>query len=280
MQHRDLTFTTRDNLQLYAQVWQPLGEERAVLVIIHGGFEHSGRYLHVASYFTQRGFIVYACDLRGHGRSQGHRGYINDFDNVLVDIDTFLSLVRKDFPHKPLFILGHSAGGLVTVAYMLSRPDTAVAGVILSAPALRMHNVDNPLTNMTVHFLGLIVPRLKIPLLDARFLSHDKKVVAAYKNDPLIPHEGVCACVLSELLYAMNDARKKLSQIRFPVLVLHGTEDRFADIRGSKLLYEKAGSSDKTIRVYGGLYHEILNEPEKKSILGEIFEWIDKRLHA
>lgn len=278
MNYRQVSIPAYDDINLYAQIWNPGSEVRAVLVVVHGGFEHSGRYAHVAAFFTGRQFAVYACDLRGHGRSEGVRAHIEKFDDFLHDMDVFLAYVRNDFPDKDVFILAHSAGALITLAYLLARGRAGVKGVVFSAPALKVYNIDSAVTRVAVHLVALISPDVKFPLLDARFLSHDAGVVEAYRRDVLVHKEGVTARVVSELLQAMRRVRRKFRQVDFPLLILHGTRDRFADIRASRHLYRAARSADKSIRYYGGLFHELLQEPEKEQILGEIYEWINKRI--
>lgn len=277
MHERYVTFSSHDNLQLFARIWQAQDETQAVVALIHGGFEHSGRYAHVAEGLSNAGLGVYACDLRGHGRSQGRRGYIREFEDVLLDMDRFLSLVEREEPQKPLFILAHSAGGLVALSYILSRRQSSVRGIVLSAPALMICNVESPLTTTAVHVLAWVLPRVRIPLIDARFLSHDQKVVAAYRRDPLIPKHGLAVSVLSELLHTMRTVSRKFSEITIPFYIIHGTDDRLADIRGSQALYAAARSEDKTLKLHEGLYHELLNEPQRNAILKDIIAWITAR---
>lgn len=278
MHQRYITFTSFDSLRLFARIWSPAGQARAVVVLIHGGFEHSGRYEHVAAYLVERRLAVYAFDLRGHGKSEGRRGYVGNFEDILRDIDGFLSMAREENPGLPFFLLAHSAGGLAAVAYVISRRDHGVCGMILSAPALCIHAVPTSLAAGAIHLLGWVFPKTRLPIIDARFLSHDEQVVADYRADDLISTHGLEAGVLSELLHAMRTVCAQFHDIDIPFLVLHGTDDRLADVRGSRSLYEKARSADKAIRLYPGLYHEILNEPQKKGILKEISEWIERHI--
>jgi alpha-beta hydrolase superfamily lysophospholipase len=278
MNHHESFFRSFDNLELYAQTWYPDSSPRAAIGIIHGAFEHSGRYAWFASFLAQQGYAVFAFDLRGHGRSPGERGFVADIDDALRDVQSFMEFIAAHNPSLPLFFLAHSAGGLLACEVMMARPSDRVRGVILSGPALRLYSVNSPLSEACVFFLGTFFPRARILMLDARYLSHDRAVVAAYRDDPLVFKGGASAKVLSELLRAVKRVSLQYEQARFPMLILHGSDDRFADIRGSKEFYERSCSRDKTLRIYQDCYHEVLNETSKGIVVRDVLNWIEDHL--
>lgn len=278
MNHHEGFFKSFDSLDLYAQTWYPDGAPRAAVGIVHGAFEHSGRYSWLASFLAEQGFAVFAFDLRGHGRSSGERGVVSNIDDVLRDVRSFLDFISEHNPSLPQFLLAHSAGGLFACEVMIAHPSDRVRGVILSGPALRLYSVSSVMTEATVFFLGSFFPGVRVMTLDAQYLSHDQSVVQAYRADPLIFKGGASAKVLSELLRAVKRVNASFEQARFSMLIMHGSDDRFADIRGSKALYERACSKDKTLRIYQDCYHEVLNETCKGLVVRDLLNWIEEHL--
>jgi alpha-beta hydrolase superfamily lysophospholipase len=277
MKGHESFFKSFDGLELYVQVWYPDGSPRSAVGIVHGGFEHSGRYSWLASYLAEQGYAVFAFDLRGHGRSPGERGFIANIDDALRDVQYFIDFILAHSPELPLFLLAHSAGGLLTCEVMMARPSDRVRGVILSGPALKLYSVNSSPSEACVFFLGSVLPRLRILMLDAKYLSHDPDVVEAYRRDPLVFKAGASARVLAELLRASKRVQGQFEQARFPMLILHGSDDRFADVRGSKELYERSCSRDKTLRIYQDCYHEVLNETCKGIVVRDMLNWIEER---
>lgn len=265
-EHGEGTFQNGE-ATIYEQWWQPEGEARAVVAICHGYAEHGGRYSQVAADLNARGFAVEALDLRGHGRSSGERVTVKAYDEWIGDLATFVERARGRNPGKKLFLLGHSMGGGVSVSYLLARKP-ALDGVILSGA-------------------GLLGPRPAPPPegssqaapqpLPAATISRDPAVVAAYENDPLVyrgPRPAGMAAV-SKAAYEM--VQRDMHTIAYPLLLLHGTEDLLVAAKGSEILYERAASPDKTLKLYPGLYHEVLNEPERDQVVGDVVEWLEAR---
>lgn len=253
---------------LFEQWWCPEGEARGVLAICHGYAEHSGRYADVADYLTARGFVVEALDLRGHGRSSGERVFVNDFDEYLDDLETFLARVRERNAGKPVFLLGHSMGGGVVSNYMVARPSAAqLAGVLLSGAGM-LGPRPTPAPNEP--------PRAPAPL-PASAISRDPNVVAAYENDPLVYRGAPSPNRVEASRTAYQRVQSGMDAIELPLLIMHGTDDLLVPYRGSEILFERAASKDKTLKLYPGLYHEILNEPEKDQVLAEVAAWLEAR---
>jgi alpha-beta hydrolase superfamily lysophospholipase len=277
VQHSDGMFEATDGLRLFEQWWRPEGEPKAVVAIVHGYGEHSGRYIHVAEHLVRHGYAVDAFDLRGHGRSEGARCFIRSFDEHLVDVDSFLRRVRERVPGKPVFLLGHSMGGAIVTMFAITRqPD--VRGVILSGAGLKISASVSPLMVGIVRFLGGIFPKLPTLKLDSSLISRDPEVVKRYDNDPLVHRGGVPARTGAELFQAIKHIQAQMETVTLPLLIMHGTVDALADPEGSKELYARARSSDKTLKLYEGLYHEVLNEPEKAQVLADVVQWLDAHL--
>jgi acylglycerol lipase len=278
IQHEEGNFQTNDGLKLFEQSWQPAKKTKAVIVIIHGYAEHSGRYAHVADYFVNHGYAVETFDLRAHGKSSGKSGktYIDSFDEFLSDVDLFLKRVQERHPNKIIFLLGHSVGGAIVTLYTITRnPD--LKGIILSGPTLKISDDISPLLVKLSSVIGKVLPKLPTIKVDGTAISRDPEIVKKYDNDPLNYRGGIPARTGAEVTRATKLIQEQMEAIKLPLLILHGTADRISDPEGSKQLYERAQSKDKTLKLYDGFYHEIFNEIEKESVLADIVEWLERR---
>jgi alpha-beta hydrolase superfamily lysophospholipase len=278
--HDESTFEGTGGLQLFSQSWRAAGEEpRAVLIVVHGLRDHGSRYGELAEHLVSQGFAVYAFDLRGHGRSEGVRVHIDSFDEYLSDLGIFLERVRQREPGKPVFLLGHSMGGAIVTLFTLEKkPD--IRGVVLSAPALKPGADVSKALIATTKVVGGILPNLKVLELDPKQFSRDPAVVKENETDPLIFQEGGPARTASRLLSALNTISERMEELSVPVLAMHGTADTITDPEGSKALIQRARSTDKTLKLYDGLYHDLLHEPEKAQVTTEVDKWLTERANA
>jgi alpha-beta hydrolase superfamily lysophospholipase len=254
---------------------------RAVVVIVHGYAEHTGRYAEVVSALGEAGYECHLLDLRGHGRSGGVHGYVGRFSEYLDDIDLFLQRVeevRTQVPGRtvPRILLGHSLGGLISLSYVLRRPE-AFAALAVSSPFL------HPAMKVAALRVGLaaVVSRLAPTYLmksklESRWLSHDPAVVAAYDQDPLV-FKTLSPHWFFQTRQAQEEVLKRAAEIRLPALFLLGDADRIADPARSRQVYERLGSAEKQIVVYPGFFHEILNEVERMRVVHDLLTWLGRR---
>jgi alpha-beta hydrolase superfamily lysophospholipase len=273
------TLMTDDGLHLFTQHWLPEGAPRGIVVLVHGYAEHSGRYPHVARTLVDRGAAVYAYDQRGHGRSEGRRAFIESFDAYLDDLDRFLDHVRTRTRDAPLFLFGHSMGGLVVLLHALRR-DAGARGLLLSAPAIEINPNLAPVLRRVSQFLGRTFPHLPTVRSPQGAISRDPAVVEEAEDDPLNYHGRVKARTGAEMLRAGDAAKERLGDLALPFFVFHGTADTLADPSWSRRLYDRAAAEDKTLELYEGLYHETFNEPEQDEVLADIGAWLGERLPA
>ena len=249
-------------------------DSQSLMLIVHGFGEHSGRYEEMATWFARQGFAVFALDLRGHGRTPGHRGHVSDFECFLDDVEEYLAALREDYPALPAVLVGHSMGGLITAA-LVSRRDIAVDAVVLSGPALTLAPGVSRFRLALARALCRVLPRLSLEAgLDLEGLSRDPEVVRRYREDPLV-HGRVSAALGAGMMEMQTRMRGSASNVDRPVLLLHGEADPLCLVQGSQDFFDALpkGTGQSELRTYPGLRHEIFNEPEKKQIWGEILEW-------
>lgn len=277
MKYNEGYFNGRNNLKLYYQSWLPSYEPRAVLLIIHGLAEHSGRYSSLASHFSDKGFAVYSFDQRGHGKSEGLPGYVNRFSEYLDDLEIFFNLISNKHKDIKTFLLGHSVGGLIATVYAYYHQDS-FSGLILSGATVKPGSSLSPAKIIMARILSLVLPKLGVDVIDASAVSQDQEVVNTYINDPLVYHGKISARLGAELIGAMQKLNKQMPQIKLPALIMHGTADRLSDPEGSRLLYQRLGSKDKTLKEYGDFFHEIFNEPGRLQVFKDMENWLKARL--
>jgi len=277
MKHLEGQFKGLRNLNLYYQCWLPSNEFKAILLIVHGLAEHSGRYTNLVNYFVPRGYAVYGFDQRGHGKSDGLRGYVDKFSNFVNDLNTFLSIVHSRQHDARIFMVGHSIGGTIAAAYAIFHQDD-FDGLILSGATLKVGAGVSAGLIIAARVLSLLLPKAGLYVIDATAVSRDKGVVSAYVSDPLVYRGKIRARLGIELIKAMETLQRQMPKIYLPILVLHGTADQLSDPEGSKILYARVSSRDKTLKLYEGFYHEIFNEPECEQVFADVEAWLATRV--
>jgi alpha-beta hydrolase superfamily lysophospholipase len=275
--HREGTFVGSGNLALYYQAWLPLGQRpRAVLVNLHGLGDHSGLYPRVAEYFPQHGIATYAYDMRGNGRSPGQRAYLNGWHEFRGDLEAFLTLVRESEPDLPLFVLGHSLGGLVVLDYVLKHPEK-LAGVIAAAPPLGKVGVP-PLLMMLGRVMSRVWPRFSLEVgMDLSGLARDPAVIEAVLADPFFHRRGT-ARLSTEVTAALERVHSGAARLSTPLLLLHGSADRMVPPDGTREFFAKVRWPDRELREYPGGYHGLFADLGYEHVLEDVRRWIDDRL--
>lgn len=270
------SFAGSGGIILRERWWLTEGETRAAVVLVHGLKDHSARYDYVGEWLAGRGYAVYALDLRGHGESEGERFFVETFDEYVEDLAMFLDRVREKEKGRPLFLIGHSMGGAVASLFVLNRRSD-LKGLVLTAPALEPSENVSPILIRLSGLISRFFPKAPVTKVDIKSLSHLPEVIEAARKDPLSDERPAPARTGYEILRAMSRIRERVAEISIPFLVMHGTEDRLTNPRGSENFFKRAGSGDRTIKLYEGLYHEILNEPERDQVLEDIVHWLDTR---
>jgi alpha-beta hydrolase superfamily lysophospholipase len=271
------SFKGLNDLNIFTRAWRPEGNARGAVVIVPGFNAHSGYYAWVGEQLVSDGLAVYALDLRGRGRSDGERFYVESFDDWVDDVARFVKIAKSENPSVPTFLLGHSAGGVVGCLYAIKHQDE-LAGFVCESFAFQI-----PAPNFALAVfkgLGHIFPHAHILHLKNEIFSRDPKAVEAMNNDPLIAHETQPSQTMAEMVRADERIRKAFPNITLPLLILHGTDDKATKYQGSQLFYNAASSTDKTIKLYEGHFHDLLNDVDKEVVMSDIKAWMNERIPA
>ena len=263
-------------LKIHARTWLPAGAPIGVVVIAHGFAEHGGRYAAVAERLVADGIAVRAADHRGHGLSEGKRTSIVRFGDYVDDLTTVIAQAHARWPWLRIVLLGHSMGGLVALDLAV-RPGGPVDGLVLSAPAACPREVSR-FTLAAGRALSRVAPNTGVLRLPLNRISRDPAVVDAYNKDPLVFRTPIRARLGAEMLDAMDRVEAGLPSLRTPLLVMQGTADGLVDPGCGPHVYDRAGSEDKTLKMYDGLWHEIFNEPERDHVLDDLTGWLRSHL--
>ncbi len=264
-------------IKIATRSWAPASEARAILILIHGFNAHSGYMEWPAEQLAARGFACYALDLRGRGESEGERFYVEKFQDYLDDVDTLVRTARDENPGLPVYVLGHSAGGVIGATYVFDHHDE-IAGLICESFAF---DVGLPhLVQLALEGVGALAPHVHVFSLKNEDFSRDPAAVERMNNDPLIAKEAQPAETAAELLKAAARLKENIPEFTSPVLIIHGTADKAARSAGSQYFYDHAASTDKTLKLYEGHFHDLLNDLGKEEVMADIQAWLDERVSA
>jgi len=274
MGHQTGTFMGASDTELFYQRWNPSSRSRGVLVLVHGFGEHSGRYSYLVQWMLERDYTIYAFDLRGHGNSPGRRGHINGWHEFREDLRRFLRLVEAMESPSPLYLVGHSLGGLIVLECAL-RGLLGLRGIIACAPAIGRPPVKPGLMQLA-WVMSMIWPTFSVKVdIDPSKLSRDPEVVRAYKEDPLV-HNRASARFGAQMELARSWTMAHAREFPFPLLMLHGGADKLASAEASRVFYGRVISRDKELRIYRGGYHELHNDIHREQVLEDMCEWLEE----
>ena len=263
--------------ELFRCSWLPDDEPAAALAVVHGYGEHGGRYRYLVDAMVPLGYAVHVFDLRGHGRSPGVRGHVERFADYVDDAGLFVDAVAAEQPGLPLYLLGHSLGGLIATAYAEERPE-GLAGLILSSPFLRLKLPIGGVKQAAAKVLSRVAPTRDIGnSIPADELWPEPEGAAAYTSAPL-NHHVATARWAAEALAAQGAALSAAGRLELPLLVMYAGADTIADPAASRELFAAASSDDKTLRCYEGYYHELFNEVGRADVFADLAAWLEARV--
>lgn len=287
--NRQGTFTGANSLKLFYQSWYPAAPEatskttavQGVLVLVHGLGEHSGRYCAVIQALTAAGYAVFAFDNQGHGKSEGQRGHIDSWQNYRDNTGAFLQLVRQQEPTAPLFLMGHSLGGLIVLDWVLQKAHAAdfqalnILGLVVSAPPISpSEGTASQVRIMLARLLSGLFPRLSLKMgLAECGLSRDQSIADQLAQDPLI-HPYVTLRWGTETLNTIDWVKSHIHQLQLPILLTHGEADPIIDVAGSREIFQQIGTDRKTLKIYPGSYHEPHNDLDSRLVVRDLVHWM------
>lgn len=269
------TIESTGGTQVFVRSWKPASTPRAVVVICHGVNSHGGQYLWAGEQLVGEGHAVYALDLRGRGKSSGKRFYVDHVSEYVSDVSAVIQLAKLRNPGLPVFLLGHSAGGVVSCTYALDH-QSELSGLICESFAFKVYAPDIVLA--ITKGLSHILPNLPVLKLKNEDFSRDPAAVEALNNDPLTHDETQPAETVAALVRADERLEKEFPTITIPVFIMHGTADKATRPEGSQFFYDTVGSKDKKLRLYEGHYHDLLNDRGKEEVIADIKDWIVERV--
>lgn len=271
-----------DGQYLFCRYWKPSGTPKALIFVSHGAGEHCGRYDELAHMLKGLDMLVFAHDHVGHGQSEGERMVVSDFQVFVRDVLQHVDTIQKDYPDVPIFLLGHSMGGAISILVAAERP-TYFSGMVLISPlVLANPESASTLKVLAAKLLNFVLPNMTLGRIDSSVLSRNKSEVDLYNSDPLVCRAGLKVCFGIQLLNAVARVERAMPRLTLPFLLLQGSADRLCDSKGAYLLMESSRSQDKTLKMYEGAYHVLHRElPEvTNSVLHEVNSWVSHRIAA
>ena len=273
--YKTSSFTNKAGQNIFYRNWKSISSPKGIMLIVHGLNSHSGYYEHFALQLNEANYEVYAIDLRGRGHSAGERYYVSDYRNIVEDIDQLLEIAKSANPAIPVFLFGHSAGGVFASVYAVDHQHK-LRGLISASFAFQVPAPGFALA--AIRLLSHIIPHTRLVKLNNADFTRNKSVVEAMNNDPLLANEKQPAKTMQQLLLASEYLKKEMREIKLPLLILHGTADKATKPSGSKYFMEHASSTDKQLKLYEGHYHDLLNDKDNGIVIGDILQWLNERV--
>jgi acylglycerol lipase len=276
LMHEEI-FTSESGLKIHLRSWQAKGKPSAVIAICHGVNSHSGQYLWAAETFLAKGYSVFAVDLRGRGKSEGERFYVEDIAEYVEDVSGMIAIAKERHPGLPIYLLGHSAGGVVACTYALDHQDD-IDGLICESFAFQVPAPGFVLA--AIKGLAHVAPRLGVLTLHMKDFTRDPVALKVLEADPLTKGEVQPAITVAALARADDRLHDSFERIKLPLLILHGTSDNATVCKGSEYFHQHAGSRDKSLKIYDGHFHDLLNDIGKEEVMKDIVGWLDARIRV
>lgn len=270
------SFTTFDGINIHTKYWQPANESERVVIIIHGIGEHSGRYLQIAEALRDADHHVYSLDHRGHGQSSGKRLNMSSPTNFIDDLKQYYDRIKSSHPDAKIYILGHSMGSVISLQFILTNPEL-IEAVVITGTATDVASGVPPALQMIANFIYLFFPNAPIsPPGSMDVLSRDPEIVKQAENDPLMNHGWTPIAIAKFVLDTGVMIQESANEISLPIIFMHGEADELTPISGSKIMYERVSSEDKTLKTWADMRHEIMNEIGREEVIEEIVDWFNK----
>ena len=269
-------FQTPDNLNIYTIQWLPDVAPKAVVIIVHGIGEHSGRYQHVAEALVNAGYAVYSHDHRGHGKSDGKRVQVTSHLQFMNDLKQYFDLIRSEHDREKIFILGHSMGSIISLQFALQYQNN-LAGLVITGTATDISSTVSGMMRNAANLLHRVLPNAPVSApLPIPYLTNDKEMQQLAEND-MLNYKGWTPVSIAKYIVETGEMlHENVHKLVLPILIMHGEDDRVTPISGSQVVYERVGSDDKTLKTWANMQHEIMNEIDRQQVIETIIDWLDK----
>ncbi|KAF7822123.1 Monoglyceride lipase [Senna tora] len=266
---------------IFTQSWTPVSAKiRGLVLLLHGLNEHSSRYNDFAKQLNANGFKVYGMDWVGHGGSDGLHAYVHSLDEAVSDMKVLLEKILNENPGLPCFCFGHSTGAAIVLKALLDpKVESRVSGAVLTSPAVGVQP-SHPILLVLAPIVSFLLPTYQFNSAYKKGLPvcRDPDALISKYSDPLVCTGSLRVRTGHEIVRITTYLQQNLRKLRVPFLVLHGAADTVTDPEASQKLYEEASSTDKTIKLYEGLLHDLLFEPERDAITQDIIQWLNSRI--
>ncbi|QPC82227.1 alpha/beta hydrolase [Phototrophicus methaneseepsis] len=278
MKHYTNMFYNKDEQRIHTEIWLPEAPPTAIILVVHGYAEHIGRYTPVIEQMVQEGYAVYGLDHRGHGKSQGKRVYMETINDLVDDLRQYFEWVREQHPGLPIIILSHSMGTLISLTFAL-RYQQDLHGLIISGTATNSDEIlPSPLVT-AMRWLSQVIPTVRLASPGGNdILTRDQAIIQAVEADPLIDKGPWRVGMAYRMIEAGRYIRAHAHELTLPLLILHGEADKLTPISGAQMIFDKASSTDKTIKMYPGMRHEVMNEIGREEVFDDIKLWLKGHL--
>lgn len=275
MQDNEFYIQTGSGIQLYLKSWIPDKNPRAVIAVLHGIGDHIGRYEDLALYFTKHQIAVIGIDLPGHGKSTGRRGHISSFSLILNHVQQLMLETRRRFIDVPIILYGHSMGGNIVLNYALRHTSKEIKGVIISSPWIEKTITPNKWNRYLYRMIEKFYPAYTLSFdLDPMELSYDPNIGKLFLKDP-VKHDKISISLYRDLVHSAQWIINNSKMMSYPVLIMHGDEDRITSWEASANLAEKI-RKNVALKIWEGMRHELHHEKAREAVLKYQLAWILK----
>jgi len=275
MIHKQFYLRNKDKLKLFAQYWAPDSNQKAVVILVHGLGEHSSRYSDLADDLVKSGYVLFAFDQRGHGKSSGRRGYAKCDKVLLKDIDFIINEAKKHFKKTPRILLGHSMGGNLVLSYIISKRSSKLKGVVSSSPWIKLQQGPSPLVKGLAKFVLFIFARFRTKTgLNPEDMTHDKPILQKTYEDEYM-HNKIGVRLYFSIEESGEAILKNKHKINIPLLIMHGNKDKVTSVQATKKL-AKNTSKLTHLKIWDNDYHELFNEVNREEVISYMIDWLNE----
>ncbi|KKK36794.1 hypothetical protein WQ57_17175 [Mesobacillus campisalis] len=267
------TFYGAGRTELYYRIIKPKGTPKAAVILVHGFGDHSGGLHHLSAGLSEKKYTVYALDLRGHGKSAGKRGYVQNWNEFKEDLQKFEKLIAQQQPKLPIFLVGHSMGALISLDYVMDHGE-GLSGVVAISPAISYQ--ASLLERIGLKILNVLKPDLPLIKKGNFRLKEKDPYLQESRNPEGLRHNTITPALGRELLLAITRVERQAQDLKLPFLLQYGLDDKITPPEKLVTFFRQACSREKQVREYPGVRHRPFDEAGKEMVLEDLKAWLDQ----